>query len=1159
MRFQATQPKRRIPRRSFARSVFGGCKVLAFLIAVGIICWLLFHQTVHNKIRDKVQEKISEKLNGSGLAAHVGQADFIEGQGLRITDLAIKLACHDQSSPSHTTSPQSAIEIYEAFVHAPVSMTELVSGKLPISGMEVRRAKLTLVRKSDGHWDFEELYETLSKLRPESDSPIPLAFKDCEIAVIDLTRPQQRPISLTNVNLVVQQRMHDARPILQIYGGCQSRIISQINFVSFLDLHNRIWKTEMGATDATLSRDLIAILPDSLQSELSGLQTLSGKINFQGLATGTTTLDTMPNFKFTGNVSGFSIDDPRLPLPVHNASGTFAVGNGGLAINNARGRLGQGEFAINYWQSGLLQRQSWHCDGKVEDFEFDNNARLERWLPSYCQKFCKEYSPKGTSNITFDLTKNGNQLKRDIVGKLTNMSFSYFKMPYRANQCIGTVAIKDSQCNFDIESVTSNQKILIDGFVKGLGIGPPTYEVNLSVPGDLPIDPKMLAAIDSQPKFAKVIRAFSPTGRVGGIGKIEKLIPEGQTKKTFDIRLKHCSIRHQSFDYPIHNVSGLVHAEDLDFTFKGLRGNNSGGKVECDGNWNPINGLNLVFFCKSIPLDDQLRFALKPNIREIWNGFRPRGTMDAMKVEMKLPIGHSEVDLVVTADMQKPNGDSDASHVSIHPTWFPYAINQLTGQVKIGNGVVTLRNIEGKHHRTSILCQGEGGYSDDSWFVRLKNMLVLSLKVDEDLLKAVPSSLAPPVRQLKYEGLVTVSGEITIAGNQVGTDPAIQTVAYSSTPDLSPNSGGDFIAPSQRVSPTVPRRPNYKQNTTMTWDVQLDMVQAKMQIGLPVENVSGNVKLFGKFDGQNAECLGELDIDSLSIYDAQITKVRGPIWIDNQHTAAGQFVRPPKDPTNISPVAIKPIKLRPIEGKMHHGTVNFDAKMLSGGKGEFFLKATLSDGCLATACHEYAPSLENIEGRSFAAVEMSGDYTGTHSNRGVGTIQLRDAKIYELPVFLALLKIPNFRKYSRTAFDSSNIDFTIQGDTIDFNRMEFLGDAISLIGNGRMNFDWDIDLNFYSVMGRDRINIPLISELYRASSQRVLWIQVDGTLDNPQTHRNVLPNWDIPELRKLFNPREKSRLARTGLQNLNPRNPNAQQLNQPPDQQTQPIGSSFFR
>ena len=89
-----------------------------------------------------------------------------------------------------------------------------------------------------------------------------------------------------------------------------------------------------------------------------------------------------------------------------------------------------------------------------------------------------------------------------------------------------------------------------------------------------------------------------------------------------------------------------------DYTFSDLSGNNSSGKVSCNGNWNRINGLNARFLCESVPLNDQLRFALKPDLREIWNGFRPRGTLDFLRVDMRLPYNAPEVDLVVEARVQ---------------------------------------------------------------------------------------------------------------------------------------------------------------------------------------------------------------------------------------------------------------------------------------------------------------------------------------------------------------------------------------------------------------------------------------------------------------------------------------------------------------------------
>jgi hypothetical protein len=77
-----------------------------------------------------------------------------------------------------------------------------------------------------------------------------------------------------------------------------------------------------------------------------------------------------------------------------------------------------------------------------------------------------------------------------------------------------------------------------------------------------------------------------------------------------------------------------------------------------------------------------------------------------------------------------------------------------------------------------------------------------------------------------------------------------------------------------------------------------------------------------------------------------------------------------------------------------------------------------------------------------------------------------------------------------------------------------------------MNLDRDIDLNFYSIAGRNRFRIPILSELYHASSQQILWISVDGTLDNPQMHREVLPHVN-DSLRQLFQPAERTNLARS--------------------------------
>ena len=1119
MSFQKFQSSPARHRPSAPRKFFGFGKLIIFLGIVSGGGWLLFQQTVQSQLRDRIQEKINQDLSESGLAASLGQARFHEGQGIRLNNLVVELAGTKTGSRT-----QTRLEIYETFIHAPATLTQLASADLKIQAVEMRRAKLTLFRDADGKWDFEQVLDSLVQLQPDPKSPKPVSLIDCEISIVDQSSSRSTPIKIFDVDIFAQPIVHEGRPLIQVNGGFRTAAVSRIEFTTFLDKQTESWKATLGATDATLSHELVSLLTPEMQKELDSLNSVSGKINFEASATGRMSLDEIPNFHLKGNVAGLTIDDSRLPFPIRSVSANFETNNSGFSIENASGKLGQGDFSANYWQLGFLEREKWHCDGRIDNFNFDDSPRLKRWIPEKSKRFCREYSPLGTSNVDFDLSFDGTKLSRTINSELTNMSFSFFKLPYKVENCVGVIKFVDEACDFEVRSRAGKQEIKFTGLVRGLG-KKPTFELNISVLGDLPIDQKMLDAIDVHPTFSKVVRAFSPTGRVTGIGKIEKQVPGGDVIKSFDVRLKQCSIRHDNFDYPIHNIDGLIQIRDHEFTFSDLRGNNSSGKVICNGTWNPTNGLNTRFLCSSIPLNDQLRFALKPDLREIWNGFRPRGTLDFMRVDMTLPIGQRHVDLVVEAKMERLQDEAEANYVSIHPVWFPYEINHVTGTVNIGNGAITLTDIKGQHQRTWIVSQGDGRYSEDAWSVKLKNLIVGRLKIDEDLLDAVPSSLAPPIRQLKYEGLVNVSGEISVGGTTRDKN-SNQLGAYNANPSALQNN----ISSVHRVPYRTPRPPS----TSLAWDLRFDMNQANMQIGIPIENVFGKVQLVGVYDGKNAECRGDLEIDSLTVYDAQITKIRGPIWLDNLRAGAGVFARPRQTNRvgNVSPIKNQKGEIESVTGQMHKGTVTFDAQMDSGAKNEFYVQATLADGCLATTCREFDSQMDDIEGHSFAAIRMTGDYSGIHSHRGEGIIQLRDAKIYELPVFLSLLKIPNFRQLSRTAFDSSNIDFTIHGDIIDFNRMEFLGDAISLIGNGKMNLDREIDLNFYSVVGRNKINIPLISELYRASSQKILWINVDGTLENPQTHPHVLPQLN-DSLKQLFQPRERSGLANRFQQGFN--------------------------
>jgi hypothetical protein len=1144
------------------RLICGVVKLIFLLALIGAAAWFYFHYEITNQLARRIEEKANQELAFHGLHANVGQARLIEGKGILLNNLELGFAeTRNVSHALDSDSPPSSIamgqtdggllqhinqrfqavsnagfyngidgepivELYDAFVHLPIQATDLVMGTMKPQGFDIRRAKMNIVRGADGNWQLNRLLDVM-KPQP-GGSRVPVRIQDSEIRVIDQTRTPPLIHRLTDVQIQLQPVNDDSgRPLTQITVRCSGNEIGLFDVSVLYDSNSQSYDVQAAAKKIRLSPALFAILPEVAAEKLKTIRSLTGEMNLEARIQGSLQ-DPLPKFMLIGSLNQFAIDDVRFPMPVTRAQASFLIADDQIHLKHFRGRLGEGNFDINYKQSGLLQRHDWQVFGNVSKLDFRYAEYLSKIFPKGCNRFCHDFSPEGQCDVAFNFQHDGRHLTREIHSDVRDAAFRFIRFPYRVSRCSGTVDWFGNTTTFNLRSDATAEPMLMSGTIENAGPNA-TYEVDLRVDGSLPIDEKMLVAIDAIPAFSRAVRPFNPIGRIGGVGKIIKRVPNGEVERYFDVELKGVAINHRSFPYPIGNVEGVVRARNLDFTFENLTGSNGNATVNCNGQWNPRTGLKTSYICENVAMDSQLQMALSTDLQEIWAGFRPQGTIGLVKVGMLMPIGHPSPNIIVEAELKPPNSQAP-SDVSIFPTWFPYEIRQLVGNIKIGNGSIDVNRISGKHGRSNLSCKGAGNYSDQSWMVKLQDLLATSVKVDDDLLAALPTQLAPPVRQMRYRGLMNVNGEITIAGflesQMPGNDPS------------------DF--PLQPSNPV--RSPGYlASDPTMAWDLNFAMNNAKMLVGLPIENVFGEVRLTGTYDGRRAECKGEVNLDSLTIYEAQITNVQGPIWLDNDRVAAGVLADPQAAASaakNTSPLTNTQQTKRSLTGQIYGGVAKFDAEMANDKRGQFYIQSTVADADIRLAAADFASGVQDVAGRGFVAMRMGGDYSNLHSYKGDGTVQLRDAKLYKLPKVLTLLKTVNVGRTDRTAFDSSNVNFSIDGSDIDFERIELVGDAISLIGNGRMNLDQDISLNFYSIVGRNRIRIPVLNELYHAGSQRILWITVDGTIDHPKMSRQVLPQLN-DSIRQLFHPAEprsplldqspvlqQSTIARTARSNL---------------------------
>jgi hypothetical protein len=118
---------------------------------------------------------------------------------------------------------------------------------------------------------------------------------------------------------------------------------------------------------------------------------------------------------------------------------------------------------------------------------------------------------------------------------------------------------------------------------------------------------------------------------------------------------------------------------------------------------------------------------------------------------------------------------------------------------------------------------------------------------------------------------------------------------------------------------------------------------------------------------------------------------------------------------------------------------------------------------------------------------------------------LNDARIYEAPLVTTLLKSLPGKSPETPLFQTTDIDFRVQGSHVYLDRCNFHGDAITLKGQGEIGFDRSISLDFYAVAGKDKLQIPVITPALGIASRQILQIHVDGTLDSPVVENKPLP------------------------------------------------------
>jgi hypothetical protein len=993
------------------------------------------------EVRSRVQQRLAQEF--PALSVQVQGASLVEGEGIVVRGVSL-------IDPSLPKECRQMLWIDEVRLACSTNLADLIAGAPRISAVRLRRPVVHAVRQAEGRWTVAGLL----KQRAGGGLLVPVTIEDATLLVDDVLR--QTRVAVRQLSLDVEPDESEGNAgwatVRAVAAGDlfeRASVAGRVAVASgMFDLRGAVQAFEMTPRVVGMLPDGSGQMAESLRAGITGLR---GRISMDWQAAGTLTALEAAVFTVTGRLESGRFEHASLPSAMSDVTAGFQVDRTGLRFEKLEANAGS-----------TLLRGSGRYAGWTNTADFDLLLEAERlvvgrhWeglLPASMASQWSKLLPAGEVDVRAQVARRNGTIEPNVSLRCRNVSLTHYRFPYRLDRTVGTVVLEGKALSIHLTGQAGGHPVQVQGSFRTVSPSPATNEPGgtygtLEVRGEnMRIDDMLLAAMP--PRSADIIRTLRAAGTFDFVFRHDRTptLPGGHVN-SLGIRLVQCSMAYAGFPYPLSNVSGSIRMDRGHWTIRDITGSNDTGVVRCNGMLVPgadnDGELTLQLAGTGVVLERELRDALPAGVRQIWDDVDPRGNAEfSATVRHHVKARRTEVEIEAT-----PQGDT----VSIEPAWFPYRLEHLRGQLHWKDGLLTFEQVRGTHDRTTVTAGGVCRFvPGGGWHVSFEELSADRFRADHDVLQALPVGLQQAISAVDLRGLLSLAGSLDI--HSTAGSPAA------------------------------------------SWDMQLDVEQGSLDVGTPIEHVHGGIRLRGQSDKNSWQTFGDMAIDSAMWRGMQLTAVQGPIAMDASGVRFGATAA--RAGEQGAP--------RRVSARVAGGTLLLDGSVAAGDPGGFTVAASLGDADLERLAGDTLSSAHPYRGRVFSTVEVSGSRGGAHSLAGRGQVRLRDADIYELPLVVAMLKMLRVKAPDLNAFGSSIVDFRIEGPRAYLDNIELSGDAISLVGNGEIDFDSNVHMTFRSIMGDSATQLPAMKRVLGGASGQFMLIHVDGTLPHPEMTSEAFP------------------------------------------------------
>ncbi|MBR5711913.1 MAG: hypothetical protein IKX40_14250 [Thermoguttaceae bacterium] len=1053
----------------------------------------LFILNINTLIRSNALTQLQEQFPNA--VVNLQSAEFIRGHGVRLRGLRIRFPksafINSETNPvkeSELVLPNSKSGLYdfvtveEMYIATKQSIKDLLMNGLSIERVQLRNADIVLYPVDKERWNYQYLHFTAAKKRAP--------FREVELNDVDCHirdyRREEAIYELRDIKAKMTLKSENEYDVIGVMTGDYAR---SVVYSGRINLSKKQMFFETDVKQCELSDRLYNALPlealprDEIAHKLrelrliknvTGIMSSKAYFSYDSFAQQGQKL----KYRIVGEVVNGRWDWSASSEPLTNIRIKYDVSEKEANIESFSANMGAGKIQMSYRQWTYEENAPKEIAFKVESIPLSNQFLSQfPQLPEKTADIWKSIQPSGLITADARIKFDGRTWTPNVKLQCQNGALLYDKFPYPLSNLTGTIELNNQTLQINL---VDSSNIVLDGkfaipselFVKSNNAAS-NMDANNSpfakITGCFQVKARNVSISDKvvnacPEKAQELIRQFDPKGTFNVDVRLDVQGNKTPLDFVIDIALINCSGRYEQFPYPLRNVNGRLYMKNHLWTFDNLTVNTTPVKMTGSGKVNLQPDQPHDFFLNlkmtDLPVDRVLSSSMPEQNARLINELGITGSVNAqVDIAMRL-----DVDKNPKLQIHAVPTDKD---FSLRANSFPYRLEKVSGTIEYEDGRFTIKDFTGYHNQTLVCCQVNGMVIPGvGWKAKLSKVAIDRLKIDRDLIEAIPESMRKSLTSLNLNGPLHYRGEIDL------------------------NYNGKIQTP-----------------LSAQWNGEIGVQEVSIHKGIELRGICGGITTAGYMVNGDFYSEGRLAIESALWNKIQFSNITGPYQINNNQLFLGtgapavlQSLYP-----NIPNTFQKPIssgadgKQQPLTARLFGGNFSANIVTVSGEEPRFGAYMLLQNARLEQ-CGEVTQS-ERLLGKFHSSLVLSGNSDDTNSLRGKGNFQLEEADIYHLPAIVSMLKLLSVKEPSQNAFSNSEAEFVITGRRLFFSKLNFRGDAISLYGSGEMDFNKRVNLSFYTQVGKGEYAIPVVHDIFRGVSQNVMRIRMEGPINQLQIRR----------------------------------------------------------